>query len=110
MRISVPMLLLNALVATACSKERTAEVWTASQSTPVYASEKDTEDRVLFTLAPGDTCAPLRSVIMKAYLHTEIQCKDRRGWIIDKQNFDIRPAPVGSGAEHASGPSSKDRL
>ena len=108
MRISVPMLLLNAVVATACSKEHASEVWTAKQSTPVYVSDKDTEDRVLFTLVPGDTCTPLRSVVMKAYLHTEVQCKDGRGWVIDKQNFDIQPAAVGSGAEHASGPSSKD--
>lgn len=102
------MLLLNAVVATACSKEHAAAVWTAKQSTSVYASEKDTEDRVLFTLMPGDTCTPLRSVVMKAYLHAEIQCKDGRDWVIDKQNFDIQSAPIRSGVERHSAPSSKD--
>lgn len=99
MRISVPMLLLNALVATACSGEHAAAVWTAKQSTSVYASEEDTEDEVLFTLVPGDTCTPLRSAVMKVYLHTEIQCKNGRGWVIDRQNFDIQPARIRSGAE-----------
>lgn len=91
MRILAPVLLGVAVVAGACSKKH-AEVWTTKKSTPVYASQSDTEDRVVFTVAPGDTCSPLRSVVMKAYLHTEIQCKDKRGWVIDKQNFDIRPA------------------
>lgn len=92
MRILAPVLLLAAVVAGACSKKHAEEVWTTKKSTPVYASQSDTEDRVLFTLTLGDTCTPLRSVVMKAYLHTEIQCKDGRGWVVDKQNFDIRPA------------------
>jgi len=61
----------------------------AQKTTPVYASPGDTEGRVLFTLAPGDACTPLRSVVMKAYLHTEIECSNGRGWVIDKQNFSI---------------------
>ncbi len=73
----------------ACSN-KTHEVWVATTATPVYASESDTEARILFTLATGDTCTPLRSIVMKAYLHTEIQCKSGRGWTIDKQNFDIK--------------------
>jgi hypothetical protein len=75
----------------ACSN-KSPEVWVVTTATPVYASERDTEGRILFTLATGDTCTPLRSVVMKAYLHTEIQCKSGRGWIIDKQNFDIKSA------------------
>lgn len=108
MRISVPMLLVNALVATACSREHAAAVWTAKQSTSVYASEEDTEDRVLFTLVPGDACTPLRSVAMKVYLHTEIQCKKGHGWIIDRQNFDIQPARIRSGVEQHSTSSTTD--
>jgi hypothetical protein len=57
--------------------------------TPVYASESDTERKILFSLRPGDTCSPLRDVVMKAYLHTEIECKSGRGWVVDKQNFNI---------------------
>ena len=68
------------------------DVWVARKYTPVYASESDTEERVLFTLAAGDMCTPLRNVVMKAYLHTEIQCKRGRGWVIGKQNFDIKSA------------------
>ncbi|TKC79908.1 hypothetical protein FAZ69_30340 [Trinickia terrae] len=74
----------------ACSN-KAHEVWVATKSTPVYASESDTEEKVLFTLVAGDACSPLRSVVMKAYLHTEIQCKKGRGWVVDKQNFDIKP-------------------
>ncbi|WP_341316681.1 hypothetical protein WN982_35615 [Paraburkholderia sp. IMGN_8] len=75
----------------ACSHKN--EVWVATKSTPVYASDSDAEDRVLFTLAAGDSCIPLREgVVVKAYLHTEIQCKNGRGWVIDKQNFDIKSA------------------
>lgn len=73
----------------ACSRN-VHEVWVVTKPTPVYASERDTEEKILFTLATGDTCSPLRDVVMKAYLHTEIQCKSGAGWTIDKQNFDIR--------------------
>lgn len=72
-----------------CSN-KAEESWVTTKATPVYASEGDSEQRILFTLAIGDTCTPLRSVVMKAYLHTEIQCKRGRGWTIDKQNFDIK--------------------
>lgn len=73
----------------ACSN-KAHEVWVATKPTAVYASESDTEGRILFTLATGETCTPLRSVVMKAYLHTEIQCRSGRGWTIDKQNFEIK--------------------
>ena len=33
----------------------------------------------------------LRDIVMKAYLHTEIQCKRGRGWFVGKRNFSIRP-------------------
>ncbi len=75
----------------ACSS-KAREVWVATQNTAVYATESDTEGSILFTLAPGDACTPLRSVVMKAYLHTEIECRNGRGWTIDKQNFDIKSA------------------
>lgn len=77
------------IVMTACSN-KSHEVWVAARSTPVYASVSDTEERVLFTLTTGDSCTPLRDVVMKAYLHTEVQCKNGRGWVIDKQNFDVK--------------------
>jgi hypothetical protein len=73
----------------ACSHQ--TEIWTATQATQVYASESDTDTRILFTLNPGDSCEPLREVMMKSYLHTEIQCKRGRGWVIDKQNFVVKP-------------------
>ena len=38
----------------ACSSKMD-QVWTATKSTPVYASESDTEQKVLFTLNAGDT-------------------------------------------------------
>lgn len=75
----------------ACSN-KTHQVWVATRSTPVYASQSDTEEKILFTLAAGDACTPLREVVMKVYLHTEMQCKNGRGWVIDKQNFDIKSA------------------
>jgi len=74
----------------ACSN-KAHEIWVATKATSVYASDSDSEGRSLFRLATGDTCTPVRSVVMKAYLHTEIQCKSGRGWTIDKQNFDITP-------------------
>jgi hypothetical protein len=77
------------ILASACS-HKTQEIWVATKATPVYASESDTEARILFSLTTGDTCTPLRGVVMKEYLHTEIQCKSGRGWTIDKQNFDIK--------------------
>jgi hypothetical protein len=77
------------ILMSACTN-KAHEVWVATKDTPVYASESDTEERILFTLANGDACTPLRNVVMKAYLHTEIQCKNGRGWVIDKQNFDIK--------------------
>lgn len=73
----------------ACSSKMD-QVWTATKSTPVYASESDTEQKVLFTLNAGDTCTPVREVVMKEYLHTEISCGKGRGWVIDKQNFKIK--------------------
>ncbi len=73
----------------ACSNKM-HQVWVATRSTPVYASQSDTEEKILFTLAAGDACIPLRDVVMKVYLHTEMQCKNGRGWVIDKQNFDIK--------------------
>lgn len=75
----------------ACS-DKTRDVWVATKDTAVYATESDSEERVLFKLAPGDACTPLRSVVMKAYLHTEIRCKNGHGWTIEKQNFDIKSA------------------
>lgn len=77
------------MLLSACSKN-THEVWVAKKYTAVYASESDTEEKILFTVAIGDSCTPLRSVVMKAYLHTEIQCRSGRGWVVDKQNFDIK--------------------
>lgn len=91
MKNLVPALLLAVVAASACSRTE-SEVWVTTETTHVYASQSDIEDRVLFVLAPGDACVPLRSVIQKAYLHTEIQCGNRRGWVIDKQNFDVRRA------------------
>jgi hypothetical protein len=85
--LSVVGIVLGTLMS-ACSN-KTPEVWVATTTTPIYASESDTEARVLFTLGTGDTCVPVRSVVMKVYLHTEIQCKSGRGWTIDKQNFNI---------------------
>lgn len=88
------ILLASAIVVgvliSACSYKQ-HQVWTAIRSTPVYASESDGENEVVFTLTPGDTCTPLRDIVMKAYLHTEIQCKSGRGWVVDKRNFSIRP-------------------
>jgi hypothetical protein len=75
----------------ACST-KSHEVWIAAKDTRVYASESDTEERTLFTLAAGDSCTPLRHVVKKVYLHTEVQCKSGRGWVVDKQNFDIKVA------------------
>jgi len=76
----------------ACSHK--SEVWTAHKSTSVYASENDGEDdlhnKILFTLDVGDTCNPMREKVMQVYQHTEIQCDKGRGWVIDKQNFDIK--------------------
>jgi hypothetical protein len=90
MRNILPAIIIAiGILMSACSN-KTHEVWVATKATPVYASESDTEGRILFTLATGDTCTPLRSVVMKAYLHTEIQCKSGRGWTIDKQNFDLK--------------------
>lgn len=80
------------IIAISACSSNTHEIWVATAATPVYASESDTEAKILFTLAVGSTCTPLRSVVMKAYLHTEIECKSGRGWTIDKQNFDIRTA------------------
>jgi len=91
MRNSLPIFLSAAIAAiTVACTGKNAEVWTTTKATPVYAAHSDTEQQVSFTLAPGDTCILLRSVVMKAYLHTEIQCEKGRGWVIDEQNFDIR--------------------
>lgn len=79
------------LLIAACST-RPREVWVAKEETPVYASENEPETRTLFALAAGDTCTPLRDVVIKVYQHTEIECSKGRGWVIDKQNFDIKTA------------------
>lgn len=80
-----------ALLISACST-RSSEVWVATEETPVYASENEPETTTLFTLAAGDVCTPLRDVVIKVYQHTEIECKNGRGWVIDKQNFNIKVA------------------
>ncbi|AJX16762.1 hypothetical protein [Burkholderia ubonensis] len=86
---------MTALIAgsllSACSN-KTDQTWIATKNTPVYASESDTEQKILFTLNPGDACTPVRDVVMKEYLHTEIACPKGRGWVIDKQNFEIKAA------------------
>jgi hypothetical protein len=94
MRKSLPLIIstLGALMSSCSHKD---ETWTATRSTSVYASESDTEKRILFTLDAGDRCTAKREVIMKSYLHTEIECKRGRGWVIDKQNFNIQ-----AGTEH----------
>ena len=79
------------ILISACST-KTGEVWVAAEGTPVYASANDAETRELFTLFAGDSCIPLRSVFEKVYLHTEIQCENGRGWVIDQQNFNITSA------------------
>jgi hypothetical protein len=84
-----PFTVAIGLVIAACSAKPT-EIWVAARETEVYASNSDTETRTLFTLAAGDTCTPLRDVIMKVYQHTEIECGNGRGWVIDKQNFNIK--------------------
>jgi hypothetical protein len=77
------------LFMSACTN-KPREVWTAIRETPIYASESDTEERVVFTVAVGDTCSPVREIVMKAYMHTEIECKSGRGWVVDKQNFVVK--------------------
>ena len=91
MRKALPLIIstVGALMS-ACSQKD--ETWTATRNTPVYASESDTEEQILFTLNAGDMCTAKREVIMKSYLHTEIECKRGRGWVIDKQNFSIQPS------------------
>ncbi|BBP96846.1 hypothetical protein BSFA1_19750 [Burkholderia sp. SFA1] len=89
MKKSLPLISLTmGALMSACSQKD--ETWIATRSTPVYASKSDTEERILFTLNAGDTCTAKREVIMKSYLHTEIECKRGRGWVIDKQNFNIQ--------------------
>jgi hypothetical protein len=92
MKKILPTILIAIGIPMSACSNKAHEVWVATATTPVYASESDTEERILFTLATGDTCTPLRSVVMKAYLHTEIQCQSGRGWTIDKQNFGIESA------------------
>lgn len=77
------------LLISACS-DKPGEAWVALNSIPVYASYDDVETRMVFTLATGDACTPLRSVEMKVYLHTEIQCEKKRGWVTDDRNFEIK--------------------
>ena len=84
-------LILALIVLMSACTNKAHEVWMATKDTPVYASESDSEERIIFTLAVGDTCTAVRDVVMKSYLHTEIQCKKGRGWVVDKQNFDIKP-------------------
>lgn len=76
-KIRAMVVILTGMMVSACTKNA-HEVWVAKKDTSVYESESDTEQRILFTLAIGDACTPLRSVVMKAYLHTEIQCKSGR--------------------------------
>jgi uncharacterized GH25 family protein len=78
-------LILALIVLMSACTNKAHEVWMATKDTPVYASES-----IIFTLAVGDTCTAVRDVVMKSYLHTEIQCKKGRGWVVDKQNFDIK--------------------
>ena len=80
-----------AFLISACPS-RSIEVWVATQETKVYASESEPETRTLFALAAGDSCTPLRDVVVKVYLHTELECEKGRGWVIDKQNFNIKSA------------------
>jgi hypothetical protein len=83
------MIIGSEIMMSACSHKD--EVWVATKSTSVFASDSDAEGRILFTLAAGDSCIPLREgTVVKAYLHTEIQCEHGRGWTIQKQNFDIK--------------------
>lgn len=79
------------LLISACAS-RSDEAWVATKETAVYASANDTETKVLFTIAPGETCTPLRDVEMKVYLHTEIECDKRRGWVTDDRDFEIKRA------------------
>lgn len=64
------------------------QVWVVMAPTQVYASDSDAESKVLFTLPVGEACARLQERVQKVYLHTEVQCKSGRGWVIDNQNFE----------------------
>ncbi|WP_211444180.1 hypothetical protein [Collimonas humicola] len=94
MRFLLTVALVAGILMTACSKK--TELWVAKKSTSVYATEHDAEDdlhnKIQFTLSVGEVCTPIREVMKQVYLHTEIQCKSGRGWVIDKQNFDIKSA------------------
>jgi hypothetical protein len=69
----------------ACSQPR--ETWTVTKRTDVYASERDGEEKVLFSLAEGETCTPIGERMEKVYVHTEIQCKAGQGWVVDQGNL-----------------------
>lgn len=77
------------ILAAGCS-HKVDEVWVATRVVPIYASESDSEEAVRFTISSGDTCVPLQSVVMKVYMHTELDCKSGRGWTIDKRAFAIK--------------------
>ena len=70
-----------------CSSPK--ETWVANQTVNVYASDSDTEEKVLFTLGKGDVCAPVDESMQKVYLHTKLTCKSGTGWVIDKQKFTV---------------------
>jgi hypothetical protein len=87
--LSVGMIIVTGALMFGCSQKH--EIWITTQQTPVYASNGESgNEPVLFVLDVGDACTPIREVIMKSYLHTEIQCKRGRGWVIEKQNFEVK--------------------
>jgi hypothetical protein len=78
------------LIGSACTeKAKFHEIWIAKAVTPVYASENDGEEKILFHIDMDDICTPLQEVFDKALLHTEILCKQGQGWIVNQENFNV---------------------
>jgi hypothetical protein len=80
------------LLISACARELHDEMWTATAPAHVYGAKEDGEgstDGVVFTLDSGESCLALREIVMKVYLHTELQCAKGRGWVTSEENFKI---------------------
>jgi hypothetical protein len=89
MRGYLALAVLGAICASCSQRD---ETWVAERKTNVHASDSDTEEHILFTLAAGDRCTPVAESMQKVYLHTKIKCASGTGWVIDKQNFTITPS------------------
>lgn len=64
------------------------ELWIAEKKTLAYPGTTS-QKHISYEINEGETCTPIKTFSGKAFLYTNVLCKDGEAWVIDKHHFDI---------------------